>query len=323
MSVTLKILAKKASVSPATVSLALHDDPRVAAATRKRVQKLARRLDYVPSNLGRALQAKRSRLVGYLSGNVTASFYNDILQGIVDTLSPAGYGLLVATVGDEADGLRQLAMFREKCVDGIIISDYKPALLTEVLKLTESGLPVVGASMESPHSDIPSVVIDNPRGGEMAAEHLLALGHERLAYCFGSRSSQPRYQGCLRATARHGVAEPPLCATRDALRRLLETPQPPTAIVAFSDLHALDVKHAAESLGLAIPRDLSVVGFDDLWFAALPEFQLTTVRQPKRRIGELAAGMLVNRMRGGAVASQKLQPEIITRNSTAAPPIRE
>jgi DNA-binding LacI/PurR family transcriptional regulator len=320
MRVTLRQLAQRGGVSPATASLALRDDPRVAAATGERIRRLARELGYVPSNLGRALQARRSRLLGYLLSSATASFYSEIIQGIGEAAGRAGYGVLTALRTPATEGnIDHVSSFREKNVDGVLVSSYDAETARRLSALEDAGVPVVVCSGESFDPRTPAVVIDNLAGGRLAAEHLVGLGHRRLAYCFKSHGQPRRLEGAARAARAAGIPEPEVCADAAALGALLESPERPTGIVAASDFAAVEVKHAVEAAGLSIPGDVSVVGFDDMWFAALPEFDFTTAAQPKADIGRLSVEMLLARIGGKKVKSRKLQPELVVRGSTSPP----
>ena len=316
---TIRDVARKASVSIATVSMALKGDMRVAQATREKVEKIARLLHYVPSNLGRALQSNKSRLIGYILSDVTHSFFSEIVQGIGEEATAKGYGLLVGiTDGSREKEAQILRLFREKSIDGLLVSAWHPESVRHLLDCDRGGVPVVVCSGESFNARIPYVVIDNVAGGRIAAEHLIRLGHRRLSYAFADAGCL-RYLGCLAAARRKKITRPALCATEKELSRLLRSAKRPTGVVAFSDVDAIRVKHLAEEAGLRIPRDLSVTGFDDIQMAALPEFNLTTIAQPQREIGRLSMEMLWRRMKGEKVKSRVLPPALIVRNSTAAP----
>jgi len=181
-----------------------------------------------------------------------------------------------------------------------------------------AGIPVVVCSGDSLGRRIPNIIINNKKGGVMAAEHLIKLGHRRLAYCFAMNDNCSRYQGCVAAAKRNGLAPPLRCETKEDLRETLMSGRRPTGIIAFSDLCAVEVKHVAESVGLKIPEGLSVVGFDDIWFASLPEFNFTTIAQPRKEIGRLSMEMLLRRINGERVRGKRLDPTLVVRESTAA-----
>ncbi len=322
MRVTLRKLAREAGVSPATVSLALRNDPRVARATRRRLKELASRLGYVPDNLGRALQSSRSRLVGYLLSNATVSFTSEILQGIGEAANAAGYGVLVAiTDGSAACALRHLVSFGEKNVDGVLTSVLGGGVQAELLKFEDRGVPVTVCSGASFDRRVPFVTIDDRAGGTLAARHLIELGHRRLAFCFAAGPSNERYRGACEAARAAGLNRPKLCREAGELRSLLGSPRRPTGVVCYSDFAAIDVKHEVEAAGLGVPGDVSLVGFDDMWFAQLAEFSFTSVVQPKREIGSLSMELLLERVSGGKPESRWLAPDLVVRGSTAPPQV--
>ncbi|MBN1556913.1 MAG: LacI family DNA-binding transcriptional regulator [Lentisphaerae bacterium] len=320
MSTNLKQIAGKAGVSIAAASLALRDSPRIAPATRDRIHRLAEEMGYVPSNLGRALQARRSRLVGYLVSDVTASFYSDVLQGVGEVATDSDYSIITALADRSAEAeQRHLRVFREKRVDGILVSNISAASHDALRRIEAAGVPIVMCSSSTFDERIPFVVIDNQEGGAMAVEHLSDLGHHRLAYAFGGDSPEARFAGAAAAARRRGLPPLELCADAAALSALVRSSSPPTGVVAFSDFAAIEVKHTAEAAGLRVPEDVSVVGFDDLWFAGLKEFSLTTVAQPKREIGRYSMELLLDRIEGRPAEGRCIQPSLIVRGSTRPP----
>ena len=157
----------------------------------------------------------------------------------------------------------------------------------------------------------------------MAAEHLISLGHKRLAYCFQKRSkdAKRRHDGCVKAAKRHGITCPVTIASEVELLQALKSQETrPTGIVAYCDLDAIRIKRLATASGLRVPEDLSVVGFDDLWLAGQQEYDLTTIAQPKADIGRRSVDTLLRRIRGESVDSVKLAPMLVRRGSTAPPP---
>ena len=323
MPATIKDIARHARVSTATVSLSLRDDQRILPATRKRVARVAAKLGYVPSNLGRALQSRRSSLVGFLLADVTTSFYSEILQGAGEAATTAGYGLLLCvTSGSVENAKTHLKLLREKRIDGLIVSTAFLRLSSDLLAFENAQIPVVVCSNDSFSESVPGVVVDNRLGGEMATEHLIRLGHRRIAYCFKYLWSDMtrRHQGCANAAKRSGVPIPASIATERSLLQALKSPNRPTAVVAYSDLDAIRVLRMAAQVPLRVPEDLSVVGFDDLWPASQPEYDLTTIAQPRIEIGRHSMELLLQRLRGEKAESVMLKPRLVVRGSTAAPP---
>lgn len=316
MAVTIKDVAKKANVSTATVSLSLKDDPRIAKTTKEKVVKIAKQMNYLPSNLGRALQSSKSHLIGYILSDVSSSFFNEIVQGIGEIATDRGYGLLVGiTDGLQEHEARLLRLFNGKSIDGLIVSHWHPKSVKSLLEMNKGKTPIVVCSNISFDKTIPAVVTDNHLGGKLAIEHLVGLGHKRITYCF-SDETQSRYNGCVEAAKQKKIESPRLCATEKELISLLKSNKRPTAVVAFSDIDAIRVKHVAERTGLSIPQDLSITGFDNIWLASLQEFSLTTIKQSQREIGRLAMELLLKRMNGENVKSRLVTPELIIRKST-------
>jgi DNA-binding LacI/PurR family transcriptional regulator len=308
MTLTIRDVAKKANVSIATVSLAMKDDPRVAALTRKKVRRISAQLGYTPSNLGRALQSSKTRCVGYLLSETTASLFIEILKGVAEQATTKGYGVLVGiTDGSYETEQRLLHLFREKAVDGILVSNWNAQSVRIMMECSQRGTPMVVCSNTSFQRTIPNIILDNKEGGRMATEHLVGLGHRQLAFCFAGVQNQ-RYEGCQAVAMENKLPHPISCTSEEDLFQALKARKRPTGIVAFSDLDAIQVKHVAQQAGLRIPEDLSVTGFDNLWVAALPEFNLTTIAQPQREIGLQAMEMLWLRMHGETVQSRILMP---------------
>lgn len=313
MSVTIKELARRLNVSPATVSLALNGDCRVAGETSAKIKALADELDYVPNNFGRGLQSRKSRLAGYLAGSVTGSFFDLIMQGIGETAAAADYGLLtgITRASEKIDA--QVKIFIEKNVDGIILSSTYSAHIEQFEKVERRKIPMVFCSTQDSGGH-PFVITDNFKGGRLAAGHLISLGHRQLACC---RIEKDRLAGNLDAVHQHNLPEPVLFFDENDLPAILEANPSITGITAYSDTQAIKIKHVIESLGLRIPDDISIVGFDDMWFSELQELRFTTIAQPKKEIGQAAMQMLLELISGKNITSRFMEPELVVRKSTA------
>jgi LacI family transcriptional regulator, galactose operon repressor len=317
MSVTIKELASMLKISPATVSLALNGDQRVAAKTAKKIKKLAKELNYIPNNFGRGLQSHRSRLVGYLLGGVTSSFYNELLQGVGEACVKAQYGLLTGIINKKLDSIQeQINLFLEKNIDGLILSI---EISEDIVSLLESqNIPYVFCSRLPPAQITDAICVKNDDylGGRLAAEHLVKLGHRFFACCsFGGG----RTEGNLTVLRENSFPEPILFSKAVELEEIMKKPKRPTAIIAYSDLQAIKIMHIMTKLGLKVPQDVSIIGTDDLWFAALPEFSFTSVALPRKSIGEVSVKLLLDKINGKETKSIFLAPELVVRNSTAAP----
>ncbi len=315
MSVTIKELARQLNVSPATVSLALNDDCRVAENTSAKIKALADKLDYVPNNFGRGLQSRKSCLAGYLAGSVTGSFFDLIMHGIGETAAAADYGLLtgITRASEKIDS--QIKIFIEKNVDGIIFSSTYSDHAKQFEKVERRKIPMVFCSTRDSGRH-PCVITDNFKGGQLAASHLISLGHRQLACC---SIEKDRLAGNLDAVHRHSLPEPALFQKGEDLVSIMKTNPLITGITAYSDAQSIEVKHIIESLGLRIPDDVSIVGFDDMWFSEIQELRFTTIAQPKKEIGQTAMQMLLELIGGKAVTSRFMEPELVVRKSTAPP----
>jgi len=315
MSVTIKELARQLSVSPATICLALNGDSRVAEETSAKIKALADELDYVPNNFGRGLQSRKSRLAGYLAGSTTGSFFDLIMQGIGETAATANYGLLTGITYASGKIDAQLKIFIERNVDGIIISSNYSTHAEQFEKVERRKIPMVFCSTRDSGRH-PFVTTDNFKGGQLAAGHLISLGHRYLACC---SENKDRLAGNLDVIRRHNLPEPALFLEEKELEVILKANPSITGITACSDAQAIRVKHVIEGLGLRIPDDISITGFDDMWFSNIQEFQFTTVAQPKEGIGQTAMQMLLELINGQKVTSKFMEPELVVRGSTAPP----
>lgn len=318
MSITIKELAEYLNVSIGTVSRALNDDPKIAAATREKVKNLAQKLEYVPSNLGRGLQAKKSFLLGYLVSNMKDSFYNEILQGIAHEAHQQGYGLLLGLTEENARSEQeQLHLFQEKSVDGIIVSNYSRETIPYLLRLKEKKVPLVICDFDSFDAQVPVIVIDEIKAMEMLAEYLISLGHKKMGFYYHlNENSLKRYQIISEYLHRKNLPKPILFSGNLHFREVMSQTDRPTAIIGYSDLFAVEAIHTLKELKITVPDQASVTGFDDLLYARWPEYDLTTIYQPKTRIGELAASLLIDIINGKTVAMPSfIEPQLIVRQS--------
>ncbi|MDA0173197.1 LacI family transcriptional regulator [Solirubrobacter taibaiensis] len=305
---TIRDVARQAGVSAATVSRVLNDSPLVVEPTRARVQAAVDELGYRMNATARTLSLGRSTAVGVLVPFFTTHSAVERLRGVVARLArhgQRGYDLLLFDVEapeQRADAMRDLAD-RNRVAGLLIVS--LPIYDHEIDALQRDDLPAV--LLDVTHPRLPRVVVDNVHGGELAAEHLLAKGHSRIAFLgdhptneYGFTSSEDRRRGFGAALERAGIRLEPALERfghpdRDEgetlARSLLAQPSPPTAIFAASDVQAIGVLKACEALGVRVPEDVAVMGFDDVDLAEI--VGLTTIRQPLRESGGLAADLLV------------------------------
>jgi LacI family transcriptional regulator len=326
-------IAALAGVSKPTVSKVMNGQPGVAAATRERVERVIAERGYVRHGAARALSAGRAGSVHLVVKEIDNAYFSEIIRGVEETLERAGLSMVLAATHDEARRHRRwMARVVEHGTDGaiLVLPDEHVAHLEE---LRRRGIPValVDDRGESPDG-VPSVGATNFAGGFLATEHLLSLGHRRIAVVGGPpyRSTRARIAGCRTALQEAGVAPDPLLERPGAFvpetgyegaRALLRAPSPPTAIFAGSDLQAMGVYRALYEMGLRIPDDVSVVGFDDLPLSGLLTPALTTVRQPVREMGAQATRMLLRIIAGKRLESPRVElaTSLIVRESSAPP----
>lgn len=332
---TITDVAKESGVSIATVSNVLNNGHKpVRAETRQRVLNAARRLNYHPNAMAQGLVRRRMNTLGIFFGVVdsvvvmTNPYASAILQGVLTAASATGYNLTFFTAPWRCAETSAVA-FRDRRADGLLV--IAPPTDSDILSgLSSLGLTLVTVSAPSEQYGIPSVDVDNSCGVRLAMAHLLGLGHRRIAHLTGNAnmaSVPPRREMFLATMAEAGAAVPPeyvLSCSYDAVtsyattRRLLALPTPPTAIFAGNDAIAVTVLEAARDCGLSVPRDLSVIGFDDMPSSSMTRPALTTVRQPLLEIGEQAARLLVTRIedKSSELTPLLLEPTLVVREST-------
>lgn len=331
MAATIRDVAQRAGVGVATVSRVLNGTGYVKAETRERVLEAAAALGYVPSQLARGLVRHLSDTVGLVIPDITNPFFPLITRGVEDAASEAGYTVFLCnTDNDPALEAHDVQKLRERRVDGIIFVGTTERR-ESVDRLLADGIPVVVMDRQLGHADVDTVLVDNRWGALAACRHLIELGHRRIAHAAGhqsTRTGQDRHEGYREALEEAGIAYDPAAVvwgdfTYESGFRvgqvLLGRYPRPTAIFAGNDLIALGVIRAAEEAGIAVPDDLSVVGFDDIQMSAVVRPGLTTVRQPAREMGRLAMAMLLERISGKAAGPGRRhvsQPELIVRGTT-------
>ena len=330
---SIRDVAARAGVSVTTVSHTLNATRFVSDEAKAKVLEAAHALGYVPSEVARGLKHNTTRTLGMLVPNNSNPYFAEIIRGVERHCYGAGYSLLLCNSNDDAqrqtDHLRVLA---ERRVDGIVLvasgDDDDVVACCKDLRLP---LVLVDREIDAIAADL--IEVDHVAGGQLATAHLLAQGHARVACIVGPaelRPSRQRVAGWRRSLAAAGVTPREDELARGdfgpqggamAMRQLLASAQPPSAVFVCNDMMAIGALHAAHEAGVDVPRQLSVVGFDDIELAAYTSPPLTTVAQPKEAIGTGAAGLLLERLRDGRTAPRRaiLQPELHLRASTAPP----
>ncbi len=332
--VTIREVARRANVHPSTVSRALNEDtrPLVNPDTAERVAQAAAELGYRPNRIARGLKTNRSHTIGVLIPDITNPLFPPILRGIEDRLDEAGYTSLIVNTDNDPERERvYIDAMRARQVDGFISATAR--LDRELLvELADTPLVLVNRSVED--QSVPAVTVDDGKGIGLAVEHVVGLGHKRIAHLAGPQdlsTGHRRHLGFIEAIAAAGLE-----ALADHVRfssqfteeqgaracaELLDAAPDVTAIVAANDLLALGCYDTLATRGLVCPDDISIVGFNDMPFVDRLLPPLTSVRIPQREIGKVAAELLLEQLGGGVPTASEtlLEPTLVVRGSTAPP----
>ncbi len=330
--VSIKDIAQAAQVSHSTVSRAIRHSSLVNGDTGDRIRQIARRMGYRPSAVARSLVTKKTWTIGVVVTTIADPFIAEIVGGIEETANIHGYSVFLAN--SNADPEREMKVvhsFHERRVDGILVTASRVGALYLPL-LNELKVPIVLINNQYPGEFAHSVLIDSVTAGRAATEHLIRLGHKRIAYIgdrFGFQSDTERFTGYRQALELADLAFLPELVVHGegnaesggpAMERLLALSELPTAIFCYNDMTALGALRKIRECGLSVPGDISIVGFDDLFIASYTEPLLTTIRQPRRQMGCMAMEMLLKLFSGEqGNASNTVNGELIVRESTAPP----
>ncbi len=330
---TIKDVAHHAQVSVTTVSHVVNGTRAVSPQARERVEQAIRTVGYVPSAIARSLKSNNTRTLGMLIPNSSNPYFAEIVHAVEDRAFGAGYNVILCNTDDAAPRQgRYLQVLAERRIDGlIVVSTGQDATLPT--QLAGLAVPTVLVDREIEIAEQPCDLVETAhmQGGQLAAQHLLDLGHRRIACIHGPaglRPSEQRIAGWHTALAAAGCDHGAhlLWDGRftsqggyDAMHALLRSDAAPTAVFVCNDLMAMGALCAAHERGLRVPEALSLVGFDDIELAAFTSPPLTTIAQPKQRIGALAVDMLLERIDGKRQGHRQtlLQPELRVRSSTA------
>ncbi len=330
--VTLKFLAEKLDLSPATISLVINRAPAarsIPKATHDRVLAAAREYRYRPNTLARSLRQRRTFTVGVLVPEISEGYTSLVMAGIEDHLLQEGYLYFVASHRHQADLIEELpGVLLGRSVEGMIAVD---TLVGE-----PQPVPVVAVSGHGGAEGVTNIALDHERAACLAIDHLFGLGHRRIAFIKGqafSSDTEERWTAIRRAARERGIdVDPQLTGQlvgnspspelgEEVTRQILARHRPFTAVFTFNDISALGAIRALRATGRRVPEDVSVIGFDDIQLARFHNPGLTTVRQPLRHMGMVAAQTLLKRLTAPARAPYPrvitIEPELIVRESTA------
>nr|WP_024307745.1 LacI family DNA-binding transcriptional regulator [Pseudomonas sp. P818] len=328
---TIKDVAARAGISYTTVSHVVNGTRPVSDQVRRKVEAAIAELGYVPSGVARSLRARATGTLGLLVPNASNPYFAELARGIEDHAERNGYSVILCNSDDDIDKqLRYLRVLLERRIDGLIVATVaSDAAFAQALANLQVPLVLVDRSLEGVNAD--QLRVDHEQGAYLATRHLLELGHRRIV-CIGGPAStqvaQLRAAGYQRALDEAGVAAQAVVdcpftspAGHAAAQVLLAAEPRPTAIFAGNDMIALGVLRAAAEHQLQVPRQLSVVGFDDIEVSRYLHPALTTVGQCIGALGEQVAARLLERIRTPdlAVTQRLIEPILLLRESSAAP----
>lgn len=325
---SLKQLAEHLGLNPATVSVVLNDVPgrSIPQATRDRIKAAARQMNYQPNLLARSLRSRRTLTIGILVPELGDGYHTQVMSGIGDQLINAGYFYFTAHHRHKRNLVEEYTrMLVGRGAQGIIAID---TLLEHSIPV-----PVVAVAGHRHIEGVTNVLLDHRRAAELALNHLHSLGHRKLAFMRGqpfSSDSDSRWNELIAVAAELGLEiDPELVISLDrdltspelgypVVQQLLAAKRPFTALVAFNDISAIGAIRALEDVNLRVPKDVSVIGFDNIKAAAYTVPRLTTINQPLEEIGRIATQSLLNRIHDTMPPRDEItvEPELVVRDST-------
>ncbi|MGQ9632523.1 MAG: LacI family DNA-binding transcriptional regulator [bacterium] len=330
LGVTIKDIAERAGVSANTVSRALNNRPEISEETKRRILKIAEEAGYIPNSLARGLVSRRTKTIGVTVGDNRNPFFAGIVKAIEDRARERGYNIILCNTDEECDREKEaIRLLREKMVDGLLITpvDRRGEYIRE---LKRAGTPFVLISRYLDDIETDYVINDNVNGAYQAVKYLIERGHKRIGLIAGPPQISPatdRFKGYRKALDESGIGfDESLVKWNNvkiedgqrSAKELLEMEGRPTAIFAFSDFVALGALRAIRDAKLKIPRDIGLVGYDDVEFSEFLEVPLTTVHQPRARMGIVATDILIDKIEGkgpGGAQQVVIQPELVVRES--------
>jgi LacI family transcriptional regulator len=339
MRVTIKDIAKKTGLSVSTVSLVLnHKKHRISEETCRRVMQAAEELHYRPNQMAVGLITKKTRTIGLIVPDVTNMFFAEIAKGAEAQCQKSGYSIILCNTNDNPEkDIDYINVLMDRGVDGILFTmavnstTNKASECIKIFNQFEKPAILVDRVLNVNNSDngFPSVTVDNELGGYLATCHLLELGHRKIGCItgpMGAQSSQQRLFGYIRALQEFNcpfdqtlIKEGDYHTSSGQILFKEFFKQGVTAVFAFNDMIAYGVYCQAKKIGLHIPQDLSIVGFDDLPFSEILETPLTSMKQPAYEIGECAVKKMIEKINNPQLQTKNtvFKPELIVRKSTS------
>jgi len=321
MGSTIFDVAKHAGVSIGTVSRVLNNRDRVSQGTRDRVLQAIRELDYHPNSFAQALASQQTDTIGLVMPKVNDPFFYEIVRGVEDVVTAAGYSLLIASQPRQTSESHYGKLFRRGNVDAMILTavDVYP---NEIREIIDGGVPVTFIQ-QNPGKEVPAVLVDNYGGMAELTEHLIAHGYKRFAYITGTNytpDNAERLRAIRYTLETHGLSLPKEAVVEGnylrgsgyrAMLNLLELPERPEVVIAGNDQMAVDAILAAQEHGLRIPEDIAITGFDDVPMASYISPPLTTIHQPIYEVGEHAARLALDLLRANTEGRKIVPARVI------------
>ena len=328
---TILDVAEEAGVSKSLVSLVMRGPDRVGSSNRTAVLEAAKKLGYRPNAAARTMVRQRSHVIGVMVSNLHNPFFADVIDGIDMAVTDAGYRAILTTGNREPERERlATATLLEMRVDGLIL--VSPVVHRQCAIEASHSVPTVVVGKATRTATVDSVTNDDRRGAGMIVDHLVELGHRHIAHIDGGAGAgaRPRRTGYVRSMQRHGLENEIRSVKGGFTERggstgmwaLLQDGARPTAVFVANDLAANGALEVLDAEGLAVPGDISVVGYDNTALAANHRLGLTTVDQPRHDMGRMAAGLILRKIDLGTVPTSHLvlPPKLVVRESTGPPP---
>lgn len=332
--VTLQVIADHLSVSTATVSLALRGSPLVAEATRQRVQMVAREMGYSYNRSAASLRTDRTNIIGVGFHDITNPYFAELLAAIEETATQHGRSILLGTYAENLERQeRVLNTLKEYRPDGMILCPAGGSTAESLAPVVHAGVPIVQLSRELPELGADFVGSDDRHGTILAMEHLIGLGHRRIAFLCENQlisTGRNRYSGYCETLTRYGIAVDPALVYSDygtrenglkGIQKVLDADDPPTAAVCMNDLAAFGAMLGLRHRGREAGFDFSLVGCDDVQEAAQWYPALTTIKNFQDEMGRKSAEFLIRRIAEPGAPQQRLllTPELVLRGTTCPP----
>jgi LacI family transcriptional regulator len=328
--VTIKDIAREANVSETTVSRVLNDKPDVSDETKAKIEKIMKEKGYKPNGIARGLVLDKTYTIGLIIPDISNPYFPEVAKGVENKAKDLGYSVIFSdTDNDKEEEKNAIELLKSKRVDGIILSlSIKNS--NELKKLEKEDFPVVQIDRKVPGSKYPTIAIDNNDSAFKATKHLIDMGHTKIAHLTGdldTKTGQDRLVGFKQALSQFDISyKEDWILEGDYSKEsgfkltniLLEQEERPTAIFAANDLMAIGAYEAIFNYGLKIPKDISIIGHDDIGIASTIRPGLTTMAQPKYKLGQEAAKILIKEIEDKKIEAGKsilLELSLVERES--------